>query len=64
MKFLCVIFDHSWYYNFSSLPNKRICGRCGKRQALNLRTLNWTESFDDSRTDKELKKAWIREKAY
>ena len=30
-----------------------------KKEQLNLRTLEWTETFIDKRTDKELVKQWF-----
>ena len=60
MSLICRIFGHSWRYNFVTVPSKRICARCGKREGLNLRTLNWTETFDDDRSDKELVREWSR----
>lgn len=58
MGMLCEMFDHKWKYNFTSMPNKRICCRCKIREALNLRTLEWSEKFTDKRSDEELIKKW------
>jgi hypothetical protein len=51
--------NHKWKYNFPSLPNRRICKRCRKKEKLNLRTLEWTDTFVDTRSDEVLIKKWI-----
>ena len=50
---------HNWLYNFPSIPNKRICDKCEKREKLNLRTLEWNGTFEDERTNKELINKWF-----
>lgn len=59
MKIFCKIIGHSWRYNFPTMPNKRICVRCKIREKLNLRTLQWTDTFEDTRTDQELINKWV-----
>ena len=62
MKSDCESSDHYWRFNFSTIPNKAICGRCHIKSTLDLRTLEW-ESVDEfegeKRTDKELSKTWV-----
>jgi hypothetical protein len=55
----CKFIHHQWRYNFPSIPNKRICKNCYKKEKLNLRTLEWTDTFIDKRTDTELVKQWF-----
>lgn len=55
----CEDLSHNWYYNFPSIPNKRICSLCKKRESLNLRTLKWDGIFKDSRSDSELVSKWF-----
>ena len=31
-KIICNTFGHKWKYNFTWMPNKRICIRCGQKQ--------------------------------
>ena len=61
MKIRCKIFGHSFKYNFplGSLPNKRICKHCYKKEVLNIRTREWDGKFVDYRTDEELIKKWF-----
>lgn len=58
-KYKCILFDHRFKYNFPSLPNKRICVNCYKKEGLNLKTLEWSETFNDERTDDELINKWV-----
>ena len=55
----CAVVGHKWRYNFPALPNKRICERCGGRQAVDFGSLEWDKRFADSRTNKELIKKWF-----
>ena len=32
MKLICRLFGHKWKYNFTLIPNKRICKRCGEKE--------------------------------
>ena len=62
-KIICKIFGCSWRYNFKSIPNKRICHRCNRKERLNLRTLKWMNAFyfnDILGTDDEIKKRWFK----
>jgi hypothetical protein len=56
---ICYILGHKWKYNFPSIPNKRVCKRCKKREGLNGYNLEWSETFIDNRTDDELIKKWV-----
>lgn len=49
---------HEWKYNFPSIPNKRICTTCPKKEKMNLKSLEWNETFEDKRTDEELRNQW------
>ena len=51
--------NHDWRYNFPSIPNKRICSECFTKEKLDLHTLEWSDSFDDKRTNKELIDSWF-----
>ena len=51
--------SHRWKYNFPSMPNKRICENCQRKEKLNLHTLEWTDYFTDKRTNLELIKDWF-----
>jgi hypothetical protein len=56
----CEIMDHSWKYNFMSMPSKRICADCKKKETFDPHTLDWTDvEFTDSRTDEQLIKEWF-----
>jgi hypothetical protein len=60
MNIFCNIFGHKWRYNFTVIPNKRICKRCKEKQKLNLHTLEWDGTFTDKRSDDVLIKNWFR----
>lgn len=53
------LLGHNWKYNFPSMPNKRICKWCGKREQLNLITLKWFDGFKDDRSNDELIGKWF-----
>ena len=55
----CKFISHRWKYNFPNIPNKRICENCCKKEKLNLRTLEFSDTFIDKRTDLQLIKNWF-----
>ena len=57
---ICMLFGHKWRYNFRWMPSKAICARCKKKANANIATLTWENGFEDSRTDDELIKKWIK----
>lgn len=52
--------DHDWLYNFPSIPDKRICERCKKRESMTFKTLEWDSTFNDPRSDEELINRWTK----
>ena len=58
-KKICEYLGHTWHYNFPSIPNKRICSSCKKREKLDLHSLEWNQTFDDKRTNEELINKWF-----
>lgn len=60
IKIICSFLGHKWKYNFKSQPNKRICSLCKERKGLDFKTYQWTESFEDVRSDIELIKKWVK----
>jgi hypothetical protein len=63
---LCDIFGHKLRYNFTTLPNKCICKRCGvKWQSRYNGTWIVTTRFSpELGTDKEIKKRWHKNLNY
>lgn len=61
-KIICGMIDHDWRYNFVSLPNKRICTRCKRREHWKIGTIPqiWIEGFpqEDKRSDAVLIEKW------
>ncbi len=55
---LCKILGHKWLYNFMSMPNKRICSRCYKKEKWKNIPYVFDDTFTDKRTDKQLINAW------
>lgn len=58
-KIICKVFGHSFKYNFPSIPNKRICKRCYKKEKWTNKPYVWDGYFTDKRTDKELINQWF-----
>jgi hypothetical protein len=57
----CEMFGHDWRYNFPSLPNKRICAICKKRETFDGYRLDWLDvPFQDSRSEEELINGWFK----
>lgn len=58
---ICPVLGHHWKYNFSTMPNKRICVDCKLRQEIDLSTRIWHDGFDnrDERSDYELIRKWV-----
>ena len=64
-KLICDLFWHDWRYNFVSLPNKRICTRCKRREHWKIGTMFpeiWVEGFErvDERSDEVLLDKWVK----
>jgi hypothetical protein len=57
-KILCKIFGHVFLYNFSRMPNKRICKRCHKKEMWTKIAFVWDATFKEERSDEELIKKW------
>lgn len=60
---ICMIFGCDWKYNFPSQPNKCICNNCDSKAVYNFNIDEWEsvlEFKNDTRTNEELKKKWIR----
>lgn len=58
-RYLCFLFGHSFKYNFPSIPNKRICKRCYKKEKWINYPYVWDDTFIDCRTNKELVDKWF-----
>ena len=56
--------NHVWKYNFSTMPNKRICVICSEKEAVNKDLTEWSETFTDKRSNQELKEKWTYEIKY
>ena len=68
-KLICKLFGHKFRYNFATLPNKCICGRCHQKWKADYSKDNliWGElwnkvdSFEgETRSDEELIEKWVR----
>ncbi len=67
-KLICWIFGHNFKYNFKSIPNKRICAVCRKKQefrgfkeSLKHIRLDWEEVNEfagEKRKDDDLIRKW------
>ena len=57
----CLLFGHDWRFNFPSIPNKRICTGCKRKEKLDLKTLKWKKSTfnGEKRKDDELINKWF-----
>ena len=64
---LCFFGSCKFVYNFSTMPNKCICKRCHLKFMFNLNSLEW-EPIDvfenETRTDEQLIKTWVKTKTY
>jgi hypothetical protein len=59
----CEILGHHWKCNFSTVPSKRICTVCKKRETFDLKKLEWSDkTFEDPRTDEQLIISWVEQK--
>jgi len=60
---ICSLVGHHYKYNFPihSLPNKRICKFCYKKEKFSFKTYSWSDTFIDNRSDKELVNKWFKE---
>jgi hypothetical protein len=56
---ICRFLNHDFRYNFQSMPNKRICKRCHKKEMWTNKPYVWDKTFVDSRSDKELVSKWV-----
>ena len=56
---ICNILGHAFKYNFQSMPNKRICKRCYKKEMWDKKPFVWDKTFIDARTDNELIGNWF-----
>ena len=69
-KLICLIFDHKWKYNFSTMPSKCICSRCKEKNMIDFKTIEdykWikVDSFpNEKRTDNQLIKTWTSKLLY
>jgi hypothetical protein len=56
---LCWLLGHDFKYNFPSMPNKRICKRCYKKEKWIKTPYVWNSTFEDTRSNKELASDWF-----
>jgi len=61
MNFLCWALGHKWLYNFTWMPNKRICSRCKQKQTSEPFGMKWTDTNNFGSklgTDEEIIERW------
>ena len=56
---ICRLFGHDFKYNFPSMPNKRICKRCYKKEKWINEPYVWDSTFVDNRSNKEIVSKWF-----